>query len=83
MYQENDWRWVETSLAEITTLQGMRKVVAGLSLPNLPWYGWLRYLKNRRRRVNPTSKAKQQVVLPAGLDELEAEVRGLTGLELQ
>jgi hypothetical protein len=82
MYQENDWCWVETSLAEITTMRGMRKVVAGLGLPNLPWYGWLRYLNNRRRRVNPTSKAKQQVVLPAGLDELEAEVRDLTGVEL-
>lgn len=79
LYQKNDWCWAETSLAEITTMQGMRKVIADLDLPELPWYGWLRYLNNRRRRVNPTSKAKQQVLLPEGLDELEAEVRYQVG----
>lgn len=83
LYEKNDWCWAETSLAEITTMQGMRQVIADLDLPHLPWYRWLRYFNNRRRRVNPTSKAKQQVVLPDGLDEIEAEVRGLAGRELK
>lgn len=77
MYQDNDWLFAETSLSAITTMGGMRKLLADLKLPKLSWYGWLRYLNNRRSKVNPTPRGKQQVVLPENLDELESGVRTL------
>ena len=74
LYQKNGWNWGETSIVEITHAAGMRKLLKELGLPALPWSGWLRYFNNRRRKVNPTNKLKQQVALPDGLDELEVEV---------
>ena len=77
LYRENGWQWGETSITEITRARGYRELLAAVGLPKLPWYGWLRYFNNRRRKVNPTSLAKQQVALPDDLDQLEAEVRDL------
>jgi hypothetical protein len=76
-YRQNNWVWAETSLSEITTVEGMKRVVAALELPGLTPLGWVRYLKNRRRRVNPTLKSKQSTVLPENLDNLEHEVEDL------
>jgi hypothetical protein len=75
LYRQNGRPWGETSITEITRVRGYRELSAAVGLPKLPWYGWLRYFNNRRRKVNPTSLKKQQVVLPADLDGLEAEVR--------
>lgn len=75
LYSNNGWKWGETSIGEITKRGGLRQLLEDLGLPGLPWYTWLRYFNNRRRKVNPTSKLKQQVELPDTLDEMEAEVR--------
>lgn len=80
LYQSNQWFWAETSLTHITTVAGMGQVLQELQLPRLSPLGWLRYLNNRRRRVNPTDSKKQQVGLPANLEELEQQVDELTGL---
>lgn len=73
-YQEDQLLWAETSIVDITTIKGMREVTAALELPKLNLVSWIRYLKNRLRKVNPTLKAKRQVALPANIDELEAEL---------
>jgi len=78
-YRSNGWYWSETSLPHITSSKGMRQVLAELDLPRLSPVGWLRYWNNRRRRVNPTSKRKQQVALPSDLDLLEQEVEEQAG----
>ena len=74
LYRKNNWLWAETSITGITTVQCYKELLAALDLPEMSWYGWLRYLNNRRRKVNPTSSAKQQIVLPENLDDLEFEV---------
>lgn len=74
LYHTNNWPWAETSLDHITTITGMRQVIDQLNLPKLNMMRWIRYLINRRYRVNPTSRDKQQVVLPENIDELEQEV---------
>ncbi len=74
LYSANGWKWGETSIGEITKREGLRQLLEDIGLPGLPWYTWLRYFNNRRRKVNPTSKLKQQVVLPDALDEMESEV---------
>ncbi len=75
LYRNNGWKWGETSIDNITKREGLRQLLEDLGLPGLPWYTWLRYLNNRRRKVNPTSTLKRQVELPDTLDEMEAEVR--------
>ncbi|MFC1830912.1 hypothetical protein ACFL0S_02695 [Thermodesulfobacteriota bacterium] len=77
IYQQNNWLWAETSLAHINTVAGLRQVIDKLELPKLNLLGWMRYLNNRRRKVNPTSKDKQRVTLPPNLDGLEQEVMEL------
>ncbi len=77
LYQKNNWLWAETSLGEITTIGGMKKVVDDLHLPKFGLVNWARYLNNRRRRVNPTDKSKQQIQLPDNLDKLEQQVKDL------
>lgn len=78
MYKNKGWYWSETSLPHITSIKGMHQVVTELDLPKMSPFSWLRYMNNRRRRVNPTSKEKQQIVLPDNLDMLEQEVMELT-----
>ena len=56
----------------------MRQAVKELSLPKLDLVSWLRYLNNRRRTVNPTSRDKRAVELPDNLEALEAQVIELT-----
>lgn len=80
LYQNNGWRWAETSLPRITTMGGMRQVVTDLNLPRMRVFSWLRYVNNRRRRVNPTSKTKQNIALPDNLAMLEQEVMESTSL---
>jgi hypothetical protein len=77
-YRRNGWLWAETSLPHISTIGGMRQVVEKLGLPRLSLVSWLRYLNNRRHSVNPTSRDKRTVELPANLEGLEAEVLELT-----
>ena len=77
LYQANHWLWAETSLAHITSVAGLRQVIDDLELPKLNLVNWVRYLNNRRRKVNPTSIHKQQIKLPSHLDELEQEVMEL------
>lgn len=79
MYRKNSWAWAETSLGEITTMRGMRAIQESLDLPKLSVLNWLRYLNNRKRRVNPTSKAKQKIALPEKIEALEQEVLNLVG----
>lgn len=74
LYQANNWLWAETSLSHINTTAGFRQVIADLELPKLNTINWLRYLNNRRRKVNPTTTHKQRISLPANLGELEKEV---------
>ncbi len=78
LYRQNGWCWAETSLPHICTVAGMRQVVDELGLPKLNMVSWLRYLNNRRRTVNPTSRDKQQVALPDNLEALEIEVLEMT-----
>jgi len=75
LYLANNWLWAETSLEDINTVAGLRQVIDDLELPKLNMINWLRYLNNRRRKVNPTSVHKQRIALPANLDELELQVR--------
>lgn len=82
VYNKNDWLWSETSIDEITTRKGMSKVIKELELPQLTILGWLRYLKNRRNKVNPTLASKKQIQLPRNLDSLEKEVSQGVGEEL-
>lgn len=77
LYQNNGWKWGETSISEITQASGVSQLLEDLNLLKLPWYSWLRYFNNRRRKVNPTNKLKQQLALPDALDELESEVKEL------
>lgn len=78
MYREKNWLWAETSLVHINTTKGIRQVVEELQLPSLGPINWLRYLNNRRSKVNSTSIQKQKIQLPEGLDRLEREVMELT-----
>ncbi len=75
VYEKNNWLWTETSIAEISSMRGMRQLINDLDLPAMTPVRWLRYFNNRRRRVNPTMKHKQQILLPDNLDDLERAVR--------
>jgi len=77
LFKENGWYWGETSISGITKVEGFRQLLLDLNLPKMSWYSWLRYLNNRRRKVNPTSILKQKVALPNHLDDLENEVENL------
>ena len=80
LYRSNHWLWAETSLSHITSMAGMVQVLRELELPRLGLLDRLRYLNNRRRKVNPTDSEKLRVRLPSNLDELEQQVDELTGL---
>lgn len=83
LYEKQGWPWAETSITDITTIEGLRRVIADLHLPHLGFVGWLRYLNNRRRRVNPTLKSRQQIVLPENLEEKEEMVLKAIGVKSQ
>ncbi len=78
-YLEQGWYWGETSIVDISRTAGIKQLLVELGLPKLSVVNWLRYFNNRRKKVNPTLKDKQKVVLPDGLDELEKEVRDRVG----
>jgi hypothetical protein len=74
LYHKNDWLWAETSLEEISTMTGLKRVINDLELPRLGLVNWLRYFHNRRRKVNPTLTSKRAIELPSDLVSLEEQV---------
>lgn len=80
-YQDQDGRFVRTSLQEVTTPEGYLKMLHGLGLPRPSRFNMLRYSRNRKTRVNVSRETKKDVVLPDDLDQLEEEVESACAVD--
>lgn len=73
-------RAVATTLAEINTLAGFRRLLRELDLPRPGLYNWAKYLVNRNRTINRKTGERLDVEPPQDVERQEREVLERTGL---
>ncbi|HSN88858.1 MAG TPA: hypothetical protein VL025_18985, partial [Thermoanaerobaculia bacterium] len=71
---------VATTLAEINTVAGFRRLLRELDLPRPSLYNWAKYTLNRNRIINFKSGERLDVEPPKDLDREEREVLERVGL---
>lgn len=80
MFSQRGARVARTSIDDIKSVQGFRRLIDDLMLVKPSIHGWIKYLRNRNRRINIKAGEKQEREIPDNADEQEMEVRGLLGM---
>lgn len=75
-------RVVATTLAEINTVAGFRRLLRELDLPRPSLYNWAKYTLNRNRTFNRKPGERLDVEPPQNLDREEREVLERVGLAI-